>query len=270
MNYGLYASYLGMRARMRTVEVIANNMANASTTGFKADHLYYGSVESSEFEAARLQQAQADQAADRAAQTIDPATDQFTSAPLPPSLRALGVVTGGLMDFSTGSIRETDRSLDVALSGDGFLVVQTPRGERYTRSGSLTIDSTGQLVTHQGDLVVGDGGPITITPGEVSIGEDGTISSAGQIMGRLKLVRFQEPRSALVKEGDSLFVATGNENPQEATQTLVIQGMLESSNVNSIDEMVSMMRNNREFESLQRSMTSLMSLHKIAAEIGKI
>src|SRR4029077_18222581 len=100
--------------------------------------------------------------------------------------RNVGVVTAQATDFSTGSIRETSRSLDVSLDGDGFLVVQTARGERYTRQGSFTLDNSGQLVTQGGDLVVGDGGPITIPPGEVSIGDDGTVTSDGKVAGRLK------------------------------------------------------------------------------------
>ncbi|MFN0087986.1 MAG: flagellar basal-body rod protein FlgF [Blastocatellia bacterium] len=266
MNSGLYAAYLGMRVRMRTLDVIANNVANASTTGFKAERMYYRSVEASEFEAAR-----------RAAQDYLAGTAQIAGGPAaelpvdePLSLRALGVVAGGMMDFATGSVRETGRSLDIALAGDGFLAVQTPRGERYTRDGSLTLDAAGQLVTLQGDLVIGETGPITVRPGEIFISEDGRITAAGQEMGRLKLVQFQNPGAALLKEGDSLFLPTGSEQPLAATRTRVHQGMLESSNVNPVGEMAAMIQNNREFESLQRSVTLMMSMHKIAAEIGKI
>lgn len=290
MNYGLYTAYLGMRSRLRTLDVIANNIANTGTTGFKADHMTYRSVESAEVEAMRLAQAQANPAAaqtasTQTAQTSNPSSgNQASGNPAPgnqPSAdpnaaqtfapsRALGVTTGGTMDFTGGSIRQTGRSLDVALAGDGFLVVQTPRGERYTRSGALTLDNAGQLVTAQGDLVIGEGGPITVRPGEVSIAEDGSISAGGQVMDKLKLVQFQDPRTALMKEGDSLFAATGSALPQESPQTRVQQGMLESSNVNAIEEMAAMMQNNREFESLQRSVTQLMSMRKISAEIGKI
>jgi flagellar basal-body rod protein FlgF len=258
-----------MRVRMRALDVLANNLANASTTGFKAERLYYRSVEASEYEAAR-RAAETGEAAgqDPAAQAqVEPPPEED---PDPLSLRALGVVAGGMMDLSPGSIRETGRSLDVALEGEGFLVVQTPRGERYTRDGSLTLDAAGQLVTLQGDLVVGEAGPITVRPGEISISQDGRIMVAGQEMGRLKLVQFQNPRSALMKEGDSLFMPAGGETPRIATQTRVHQGMLESSNVNSISEVAVMIQNNREFESLQRSVTLMTSMHKIASEIGRI
>ena len=259
---------------MRTVDVIANNLANSSTTGFKADHLYYRSVESAELDALRLADFQTDPATVPGAPAhtgVTAPADQTTQVveSLLPS-RALGVTTGGMMSFNSGSIRQTDRSLDVALAGDGFLVVQTPRGERYTRDGALALDSSGQLVTLQGDLVVGEGGPITVRPGEVSIGEDGSVTVAGQVLGQLKLVRFQEPRTALLKEGHTLFAATGSERPLEAPETRVQQGMLESSNVNVVGEMAAMIQNNREFESLQRSVTIMMSLRKVAGEIGKI
>ncbi len=160
----------------------------------------------------------------------------------------------------------------MALSGDAFLVVQTPRGERYTRAGAFTLDSAGQLVTQNGDLVVADGGPLTLPPGEPSIGEDGAVSVNNQTVGRLKLVRFNDPRTALLKEGSSLFVASGSERPQEATGATVIRGALEMSNVNAVSEMVAMMQNSREFDSLQRSITLLMNDlgRKVSSEIGRI
>lgn len=263
MNYGLYTAYLGMRARLRTLEVIANNVANASTTGYKADGLHYQSVEAAALEQARRAAAEA-----KTAQFDDTPFGQSDAALS--SLRALGVTTGSLFDFSNGTARQTGRSLDVALEGDGFLVVQTPRGERYTRDGSLTLDANGQLVNARGDLIVGEGGPITIRPGEVSISDDGRISVGGQEQGRLKLVRFDKPNLALSKETDSLFLANSGAQPQDAPQTRIHQGMLEGSNVNPVGEMALMLQNNREFESLQRSVTQLMSMHKIATEIGKI
>lgn len=260
MNYGLYTAYLGMRARMRSVETIANNVANASTTGFKAERLYYHAVESSGL--------------------VTPANTPVSNSPLYSELpavndavrqtRTLGVVTGAMPDYASGELRETGRSLDVSLHGDGFFVIQTPRGERYTRNGAFTLDANGQLVTAQGDLVVGQGGPITLPPGEVSIDASGNIAVAGRPQAQLKVVRFENPREALSKEGDTLYVANGQAQPLEAPSTQVQQGMLEASNVNAVSEMAAMMQNNREFEALQRSITLQMELRKIAGEIGKI
>ncbi|HEY6804702.1 MAG TPA: flagellar basal-body rod protein FlgF [Pyrinomonadaceae bacterium] len=269
MNFGLYAAYLGMRSRQQQLDLLANNIANASTAGFKADRMLFRSVVADQNQ---KQQNQNPGNSASAAGTPSTATDQNTqSTPVRYGLD-VGVVTGQLTDFSPGPTRETGRSLDIALDGDGFIAVQTPRGERYTRQGSLTIDNSGQLVTQRGELVIGDSGPITVPPGNVTFGEDGTIFANGQIAGKLKLVRFNNPNTALIKEGDCLFAAKGTEQGQEATNTRVLQGTLESSNVNSLTEMVAMMQNSREFESLQKSVSTIMNElgRKISNEIGRL
>ena len=287
MNYGLYSAFLGMRARQRTLETIANNIANASTSGFKRDSLFHHSIEKAEAAILRAQQsgvqltpqeaAQAAQAQSALGATGTPtASDSlFAEADSPDSIaRVFGILSGGVTDFAPGVMRETGRPLDVALDGDGFLVVQTPRGERYTRAGALTVDAAGQLVTQRGELVVSDRGPITIRQGkgDLGIGADGSVSVDGQPVGKLKVVRFNDTRAALTKEGDSLFMATGKEPPQDANSTRVVQGVLELSNVNAVTEMATMMHNSREFDSLQRSITMMMNDigRKISSEIGRL
>lgn len=242
MDFGLYNAFLGMRSRQRTLDALANNIANASTTGFKAERLIYSSIEAENKGAGDRQNLVA------------------------------GVSTSSGTDFSAGAIQETGRNLDVAINGDAFLQIQTPRGVRYTRAGNLNINADGQLVTKNGDLVVGEKGAITVPKGEITIGEDGSLSAGGQIFDKLKLVRFDNPTAALTKEGEALFIATGTENPQENVNSRVVQGALESSNVNSLTEMVAMINNSREFESLQKSVTLLMNDlgRKISGEIGKI
>ena len=255
-----------MRGRQQQLDLLANNIANASTSGFKADRLLYRSVVAAQREAANPADPNATPAAPNAS------TDETEN--LTPKKYGIdvGVATKQSIDFSAGSIRETGRSLDVALNGDGFLVVQTPQGERYTRQGSLTLDESGQLVTQQGHLVVGQGGPITVPRGEVSIGEDGSVAVNGQVADQLKLVRFGNAQKALSKEGHSLFVATGAEKPLEAIDTRVVQGALEGSNTNSLTEMVAMMQNSREFESLQKTVSTLMNDlgRKVANEMGRL
>jgi flagellar basal-body rod protein FlgF len=243
MNYGLYSIFLGMRSRQNTLEAQANNIANASTVGFKAERLIYDSVE-----------AQKKGTGDK--QNL-----------------VVGVSTTSGIDFTAGSIQQTGRSLDVAIDGDAFLQIQTPRGTRFTRAGNLTLSASGQLVTKNGDLVVGENGTITVPKdGELSIGQDGALAVAGQTFDKLKLVRFNTPAAALSKEGDSLFLATGTEQPQENVSSKVVQGALENSNINSISEMVAMINNNREFDSLQKSVSLLMNDigRKISGEIGKM
>ena len=277
MNSALYTAYLGMRARQQRLDLIANNIANASTSGFKADRLLYRSVVAAQTEATEATAAANPQAANTNGAAIAPAvaaTPNDAAADLTPviSARDVGVVTAQTTDFSRGSIRETSRSLDVSLDGEGFLVVQTPRGERYTRQGSLTLDNAGQLITQGGDLIVGDSGPITVPPGEVSIGDDGTVTANGKIAGQLKLVQFADANQALTKEGSSLFMATGRQRATEAAGTRVVQGTLEMSNVNSLTEMVAMMQNTREFESLQKAVSMMMNDvgKTVATELGRL
>ncbi len=287
MNNGLYAAFLGMRARQRALDATASNIANSATAGFKADRVLYRSIEAAannnNASAQAINQAvgnaaqpdaQATNAVDANATAATTATQSSTALNNANSTQRLasGVLTEGATDYSSGAVRQTGRALDVALAGDGFLTIQTPRGERYARAGSLTLDASGQLVTPNGDLVVGERGAITLPPGEVTIGADGNISVKGQTVDRLKLTRFNDPRAALIKEGNALFMPTGSERPLAATNTTVTQGALESSNVNTITEMAAMIQNNREFETLQRSITLLMNDlgRKVAGEIGKI
>jgi len=279
MNAALYSAFLGMRARQRALDATANNIANASTAGFKAERVLYRSIEAAETDAQRAQgnaaganQTTPPQTTAANADTQAPAQQSGTMIRARAEARSTGVATSGTTDFSAGVIRETDRPLDVALEGDGFLAVQTPRGERYLRAGNLTLDASGQLITQHGDLVIGQGGPITIPPGAVAIGEDGTISVKGHQIDRLKIVRFDNQQAALLKEGESLFMATGQQKPLEANNTRVHQGALEGSNVNTVSEMVAMMQNGREFESLQKSVTMIMSDigRKVSSEIGRI
>ncbi len=243
MNYGLYNIFLGLRARQQTLEVQANNIANASTAGFKAQRLIYSTFE-------------AEKRAD---------TDR--------QLLVAGASTQTTTDFSNGSIQQTGRSMDVAIEGDAFIQVQTPRGVRFTRAGNMTVSDGGQLVTKNGDFVIGANGPITIPrDAKLEIGERGVISAAGRDIDTLQLVRFDNPAAALFQDGDTMFAATGTEAPQPATNSRVVQGALEGSNINSVTELVAMINNNREFESLQRSLTLLMNDmgRKISGEIGKV
>jgi len=231
-----------MRARQRTLEVQANNIANASTNGFKAEQLTYTTID-----------------ADKKSYTDHQNT-------------VVGVMTSSSTDYTSGTLRETGSPLDVSIRGDAFIKIQTERGTRYTRAGSFTTDASGQLMTKNGDLVVGDKGPITLprdTP--VTIGADGTISAIGEKIDKLSITRFDKPIEALRKEGDALFIATGVEEPKDAPDSSVLQGTLESSNVSAMKEMVSMINNTREFESLQRSITLMMNDigRKISSEIGR-
>lgn len=149
-----------------------------------------------------------------------------------------------------GSLRQTRRSLDVALSGSGYLAVQTPRGVRYTRAGHLHLSADGTLVDPNGYPVLGVGGTITLQSSDVTIAADGSISEAGRTVGRLGIFDLADPAMAS-SAGHGLYRYTGNAQPDSMTR--VVQGNLEMSNVNPAEEMVNLIRLNRQIGTLQRT-----------------
>ena len=158
----------------RQMETIATNLANANTAGFKAEVMIFKEFEERTGEAGG-------------------------------KLSMVHDVTY-LRDISQGEIRGTDNPLDLAISGEGFFVVEAPQGERYTRHGAFQLDNLGQLITLTGDPVLGAGGaPIVVPPGteRITITRDGTVSADGQEIGAVQVVTFEAP-AALFKEGDSL------------------------------------------------------------------
>jgi flagellar basal body rod protein FlgG len=178
--------------------------------------------------------------------------------------------------MSQGPIERTGNSLDVAVDGNAFLVVQTPRGERYTRNGSMQINPTGQLVTNDGNPVLGDGGPISLQPTDrqVSISRDGTISvregnsKVDSARGKLRLVTFANPQQ-LQKDGSSTFNATAGVQPQPATTAGVVQGAVEKSNVRGVVEMSRMIEITRSYTQIatilqQQSDLSQSAIDKLA------
>lgn len=207
------ALLVGLSAQMalgRNMEIIANNLANTSTSGFKREAPLFEEL-------------------------MVPVEGDATSASQNISfVRDWGV----LRDMSAGPLQQTGSQLDVAVDGTGFLIVRTARGERYTRDGHMKLDAQGRLVTANGDAVLSDGGEITIPPGSTSIkiAPDGTVSTAQGVAGKLRLVSF--PQSAMKKEGSNLYTADGT--PQPATGSRVMQGMIERSNVEAVVEMTKM------------------------------
>jgi flagellar basal-body rod protein FlgF/flagellar basal-body rod protein FlgG len=214
----------------RELEVVANNIANLDTTGYKSD----GSV-FHEFLMPVARHGSFQGRDQRLSFVHDRATWH---------------------NFSAGTTKQTGNPLDVSIDGDAFLVVQTPRGERYTRNGALQINATGQLVTSGGDPVLGDGGPIQFQPtdGNVSINPDGTITvreagnaASDSARGKLRLVRF-ERMATLLKDGASTFRAPDGTAPQPAeTSVRVVQGTIEGSNVKPVIEMARMMELTRTY-----------------------
>jgi flagellar basal-body rod protein FlgF len=231
----------------RELDVIANNIANINTTGFKAD----GSI----FE-----------------EYISPtaSADNFLSADRRVSFvqdRATWV------DLSQGPIERTNNPLDVAINGKGYLVVQTPRGERYTRNGGLQISNTGELVTSEGYQVLGESGPITFQPKDrsITISEDGTISAregsnaTDSQRGQLRIVSFDQA-GQLQKDGSSTFAAPANAAPQADKLSRVSQGAVEKSNVRSVIEMSRMIEVTRNYTQVANMLAQAADVRRTAIE----
>jgi flagellar basal-body rod protein FlgF/flagellar basal-body rod protein FlgG len=216
----------------RELEVVANNVANMNTTGYKADNSVFHEFLMPGASAGQFQ----------------------------PADRRLSFVHDRATwhDFSAGPVNRTGNPLDIAIDGDAFLVVQTPRGERYTRNGALQINATGQLVTSEGYQVMGDGGPIQfqLTDNGVSINADGsiTVREAGNTKsesarGRIRLVRFDSV-AQLQKDGSSLFAAPAGVTGQPPTKARIIQGALEGSNVRGVVEMARLIEVTRTYNQI--------------------
>jgi flagellar basal-body rod protein FlgF len=230
----------------RQLDVVANNVANVNTAGFKAD--------SSLFEEYLMSGAH---------------EDNFVA-----SDRKLSYVQdrGTYHDFTQGATEATRNPLDVAIDGGGFLVVQTPGGERYTRDGGLQLNGQGQLVTASGNQVLGGSGPIVFQPGDhdINVTPDGTITVVegnnriDSVRGKLRLVSFADAQK-LLKEGSNLYSA-GEGAAQPDTKSQVKQGFIEKSNVNAVGEMSRMVEVMRAYTQMSTLLQQESDLHKNAIE----
>jgi len=221
MDNSLLVSLSQQLAAYRAMDVIANNLANASTPGFKR-------------EAAKFEEY---------ISHVRPAEDQKG-----PQTLSFVKDAGVMRDLGQGELTATGSPYDFAINGKGFFTVQTPSGMRYTRDGHFSLNQDGVLVTSDGYPVQGDGGAITVTPsdGQISVGPDGIISSilngASNQIGKLQVVAFANDR-AMVKQGANLYSTTQTATP--VTDSTIAQNMLESSNVSPVIEishMVEVMR----------------------------
>lgn len=159
---------------------------------------------------------------------------------------------GTWRDLGEGAMQTTGSNFDFALRGEGYFVVNTNNGPKYTRNGHFQLDAEGRMVTDQGDFVQGEGGNIQIGLDEtnIKVGKDGTISSEGGILGKLQIVTFNE-RQNLVKEGNSYYDANG-QAPVASNNVSVLQGYVEGSNVNSVTEMTKLIQLSRQYMSTNK------------------
>ncbi len=263
MLQSLRVSESGLIGQQQKLEIIANNLANVDTPGFRRIL--------STFEA-----------------QAPPGTGPGGGRPVIGVQNAAGgpspnlnqLLPGNLLRMNTavdlrpGSMRATGNPLDLAIEGEGFFVVQTPQGEAYTRNGSFTLDPEGRLVTRDGLPVLGEGGPVEVPPGQlVEIASDGTVRAGASELGRLKLVQ-PASRADVVPAGSTLLVrAQGRPAPRTiAPERVRMQaGFLETSNTNPVSELVQMIRAQRIFEAGQRVLTSAdETLRRAVTDLPKV
>jgi flagellar basal-body rod protein FlgG len=251
MIRGLYTAASGMLAQTKVMDVLANNLANVNTVGYKKDIVVLSSFPNVE--------------------AMREGGDN-----VPPDRKVGRIEYGVLIDtfhtvFEEGPLMETTGKLDFAIEGNGFFVVNTPQGERYTRDGAFTMNADGYLVTKDGHIVLGENGPIRLSPGDVSVDEKGNIINNGQLVDRLRIVDFSD-YNALRKQGDNLFYLDNAVNTQIVSATgRIRQGYLEESNVNSVKEMVNMISVMRNYESNQKVVTAFdETLGKAVNEVGRV
>nr|WP_323013223.1 flagellar basal-body rod protein FlgF [Devosia sp.] len=225
-------------ALQRQMDVVANNMANLNTTGFKAEQLLFEEY---------IMPVARDKDFPRLDQPLSYVQDWAT-----------------VHDMSSGALVQTGNALDVGLNGEGFFAVQTPAGERWTRSGAFQLNATGQLVDLNGNPVLGEGGPIQFGPQEsdITIAADGSISSSADVKGRLRMVEFANVEE-LTRQGSNLWAGG---TPLPATATRAMQGFIERSNVSGVAEMSEMIRVTRAYESLASLTTKQDELRRNAIQ----
>jgi flagellar basal-body rod protein FlgF len=220
-------------ALQRALQVVANNVANLGTTGFKAQSVLFETV------------------LERAG---EPRTLAFVRD------RAT------LQDPSPGPILPTGSPLDLAIQGPGYFVVQTPAGERYTRAGQLLRNAEGELVTPEGHPVLDEGGRPIVLPadeGPPTIAADGTVSGRSGVLGRIRLVSFAAPER-LRPEGSGLLAS--DDPPIPGARGSLVQGALEGSNVKGVLEITRLIELTRAFEGTQRMLDTHHDLTRRAVE----
>ena len=232
MSGGMYLAAAGALVQQLRLEVLANNVANISTIGYKGDRSIFQIPEESE--------PQTFETPIEGIQSLSPYAPPFST----------------VIDFSQGAIRPTGNPLDVAINGSGFFSIQTPDGVQYTRQGNFTLNSAGVLITPDGYPVQGEGGEITLEEGTVEIDLQGGIYVDGDEVGRLRIFDFTNPET-LKKAGNSRFVGSDGtiaaERPEDSTFS---QGYLEAANVNPVRAMTEMIETSRAFEAYQKVIQS--------------
>jgi flagellar basal-body rod protein FlgF len=255
MDSGLYAAYTALLSRTQALDTAANNLANVGTGGFRAEKDYFRGA------------------------LVDNLGGFEGDSQVGETVNNFGVLGGSTLDFEQGQITTTGNALDLALQGDGFFAIQTPRGVRYTRDGSFTRSTTGILQTGTGDDVLDQSGqPIPVPTGTITVATDGTISVAtaagSTIVGKVGVYTFPD-KSVLNAEGANQFAVPEHLPPNlaaTASTATVVQGGTEASNEDSITGTLQLVLLQRQTEMMQKALTVFYSdFDKTAAEeLGKV
>ncbi len=218
-----YVALSRQNALWKQMEVVANNMANLNTTGFKAEEVWVGEA------------------------------DVKTKSDTTPFGRSVAYVhnLGTVRDPKEGPMSKTGAPLDVAIHGNGYFALDTPSGQHFTRAGHFRLDENGMIVSSEGYPVVqANNQPIIVAPNEaqINIADDGTVSTENGQIGKMKVVSFANEQD-LKKAGDGTYITTATANTVDRPQ--LSQGMLEDSNVEAISQMTQMMTVMRNYQSVQ-------------------
>lgn len=223
---------------MESLDLLANNIANADTGGYKTDREFYSLF-------------------------ISPDAEVPDGA----NLATLPVIERNWIDFSQGNLRTTGNPLDLAIEGKGFFAVDSPAGVAYTRNGSFRVSSAGKLVTADGyPARTATGGNLQLDPsGTMEMLADGTVMQGGQVVGQLAVVDFDNPQG-LTKQGNNYFRTPDAKIPQRTATGQIQQGKLETSNVGSAEAAVRLVNITRQFEMMQRAVSICGEMNRKAIE----
>jgi flagellar basal-body rod protein FlgF len=259
MDEAIYMAASGALAQELRLGVLANNLSNVNTAGFKEDKAIFKSYLPDSPETAN-KDIQAAASAGAGTNTFALSSEEFYTT-----------LEGTKVNFSLGEIKTTGNPLDFALNGMGFFAVETPDGVSYTRQGSFTIDQANTLVTQEGFPVLGEKGKIIIQGQKVSVDPEGNISVDGVLADKLKVVDFSS-RELLRKVGNTQFIPEGTETtPNKAENVEVKQGSLELSNVNAVKSMTEMIEVHRAYEAYQKVIQSLSEINAaLINQVGSI